>query len=99
MGRAIGMLDGAELDGHSVVVKRMGEERMPSQPDGRTIFVGGLSWDVGSEDLKIFASQLGEVTFATVCVDKVTGRSRGFGKVQFASVEMAEQASNDLNGR
>jgi len=97
--RAIELLDGAMLDGQNVLVKKLGEDRGPPCPDGRTVFVGSLSWDIGSEDLRVFASQLGEVTYATVFFDKDTGKSKGSGKVQFASPELAEQAVLELSGR
>ena len=70
----------------------------------KKLFVGGLPWATTSDDLKQLFSQHGTVTSATVITDKMTGRSRGFGFVEFESDDQAsaaEQALNntDYNGR
>lgn len=67
--------------------------------DGRTIFIGGLGWDVGSDDLQVFASQVGTVTFASVFIDNKTGKSKGCGKVQYETKELALQAVEELSGK
>jgi len=93
--RALQELQGAVLDGSAITVRRVGQA---PPDDGQTVFVRGLSWDVSSEDLKVFASQVGEVTFAIVFIDKESGRSKGSGKVQFASPNLAQKAVQELNG-
>lgn len=97
--RAFQDLEGAQLEGGRLSLRRPGEPRQPPAPDGRTIFLGGLSWDVDSEALKGFASQIGEVTYAAVFTNKETGKSKGSGKVQFATAELASKAVEELAGQ
>ena len=67
-------------------------------PDGRTIFLGGLSWELDSEGLRAFAEEVGHVTHAAVFTNR-EGRSKGSGKVQYESEELALKAVQELNGR
>ncbi len=68
------------------------------------IYVGNLSYQVTSEELRQAFEQFGEVSTASVVMDKLTGRSKGFGFVEMpdrASGEAAiKQLDNQpLNGR
>ena len=68
------------------------------------IFVGNLSWDTKDEGLRDFFSKFGNVTSATVITYRDTGRSKGFGFVEFDSEEAAKKAieegnSAELDGR
>lgn len=65
----------------------------------KKLFVGGLPWATTSEELKELFSQYGEVVSATVITDKMTGRSRGFGFVEFANDADAEAAIAGQNGK
>lgn len=65
----------------------------------KKLFVGGLPWATTSDDLKDLFSQAGTVSSATVMVDKMTGRSRGFGFVEFENDTEAENAVSMLNGK
>lgn len=47
---------------------------------------------------ELFAAA-GEVTSATVIIDKFSGKSKGFGFVEMATVEAAENAVNTMNGK
>lgn len=47
------------------------------------VFVGGLSWNITDEDLKAEFAKVAEVKSAKVVLDQQTGRSRGFGFVEF----------------
>lgn len=49
------------------------------------LFVWGLDWKLRGKDLAEFFSQWGNVTYATVILDKVTKKSKGFGFVEFES--------------
>ena len=66
---------------------------------GKKLFVGNLPFSVTSEDLQQHFGQAGTCESATVVTDRESGRSRGFGFVEMASPEDAEQAINVLNGR
>lgn len=63
------------------------------------LFVGGLSFNTSSEELSRFFEQSGSVVTANVVVDQFTGRSRGFGFVEMATAEDAQQAVTQLDGR
>ena len=62
------------------------------------LFVGGLSWGTGREELEQAFAQFGELLEVTVVTDRETGRSRGFGFVSFANEEDAERAIQEMNG-
>jgi RNA recognition motif-containing protein len=62
------------------------------------LFVGNLDYTVNSDDLRNHFAQAGSVVDAVVITDKMSGRSRGFGFVEFASEEEAGEAVKTLNG-
>ncbi|MBI4240613.1 MAG: RNA-binding protein [Candidatus Rokubacteria bacterium] len=63
------------------------------------LFVGGLSFSTSNDRLREVFSEAGQVESAVVVTDRDTGRSRGFGFVEMATAEEAEQAVTRLNGR
>ncbi|MEC8997183.1 MAG: RNA-binding protein [Candidatus Thermoplasmatota archaeon] len=62
------------------------------------IYVGNLPWSFRDESLKELFEEHGEVTSAKVIVDRMSGRSRGFGFVEMASADEAGAAIEALNG-
>jgi RNA recognition motif-containing protein len=62
------------------------------------LFVGGLSFSTSNERLREAFAACGTVESASVVTDRDTGRSRGFGFVEMATPEEAEQAISKLNG-
>ncbi len=62
------------------------------------LYVGNLPYRFSDEDLQSLFSPFGEVVTAIVVMDRQTGRSRGFGFVEFAKREQAEAAMKSLNG-
>jgi len=62
------------------------------------LFVGGLSFSTSTERLREAFAGVGSVESASVVTDRDTGRSRGFGFVEMATPEDAEQAISRLNG-
>lgn len=62
------------------------------------LFVGSLSWNTSSEELKDAFSSCGDVVEAKVITDRETGRSRGFGFVTFHDEQEATRAVETLNG-
>ncbi|KAK8491330.1 hypothetical protein V6N12_000064 [Hibiscus sabdariffa] len=65
----------------------------------KKLFIGGLSYGTDDQTLKEAFSEFGNVTEARVIVDRETGRSRGFGFVNFAEDEAANNALSAMDGQ
>jgi len=65
----------------------------------KKLYIGSLSYNVNDDQLKEFFSQAGTVESANVIVDRMSGRSRGFGFVEMASDDEAKTAIETLNGQ
>jgi heterogeneous nuclear ribonucleoprotein A1/A3 len=63
------------------------------------LFVGGISWNLDSEDLKEAFAEFGEVLSANIIKDRETQRSRGFGFVEYGTVEEAAAAKEAMDGK
>src|SRR5262245_28237371 len=63
------------------------------------LFVGGLPFSTSEDRLREVFAQAGQVESAVVVTDRSTGRSRGFGFVEMATSEEADQAVQKLNGK
>lgn len=63
------------------------------------LFVWNLSWNLTWQELKEVFSEFGEVNFVRIITDRETGRSKGFGFVEFASVEEATAAKDAMQGQ
>ncbi|MDT5156471.1 MAG: hypothetical protein QOH51_828 [Acidobacteriota bacterium] len=63
------------------------------------LYVGNLSFQTSSEDLRDLFAQAGTVESASVVEDRDTGRSRGFGFVEMATKEEGEAAIAQFNGK
>lgn len=63
------------------------------------LFVGGLSFSTSNDRLRELFAEAGTVESAVVVTDRDTGRSRGFGFVEMATPEEAEQAVQRYNGK
>ena len=61
------------------------------------IYVGNLSYEATEDDLRQAFSAHGEVTSVSIIMDKMTGRSRGFGFVEMADKNAANAAIQALN--
>ncbi len=66
---------------------------------GKKLYVGNLSFDTTDEELEQAFSEFGEITSALVVKDRVSGRSRGFGFVEFAEEQSAQSAKEAMNGK
>jgi RNA recognition motif-containing protein len=63
------------------------------------LYVGNMSFDTTEADLMEYFGQHGEVTSATIVMDRETGRPRGFGFVEFADAESGRKAMEATNGQ
>src|SRR5947209_15909256 len=63
------------------------------------LYVGNLSFQTTSDELRDHFAQAGNVESAQVVEDRMTGRSRGFGFVEMTSPEEAAAAIDQLNGK
>ena len=66
---------------------------------GFKLFVGNLPYSFTSDDLKTTFEPFGAVASAKVVMDRETGRSRGFGFVEYVDRDPGEAAMRDLNGK
>lgn len=65
----------------------------------KKLYVGGLSYSTNDAGLKATFEKAGAVTSATVIIDRMSGRSKGFGFVEMANDAEAEAAINMFNGQ
>ena len=63
------------------------------------LYVGQLSYSMSSEELANLFAAAGEVTSARVIMDRDSGRSKGFGFVEMASEQQAQDAIEQFNGK
>ncbi len=66
---------------------------------GKRLYVGSLSYGTTDDSLREAFSQAGTVETANVIVDKMSGRSKGFGFVEMSTEEEAKNAVEMLNGK
>lgn len=63
------------------------------------LYVGNLDYSVKGDQLGELFAQAGKVVSAVVISDKYSGRSKGFGFVEFGSDEEAKKAVEMFNGK
>lgn len=63
------------------------------------LYVGNLPYTTSEEDLRELFSAYGAPSSVNIVVDRFSGRSRGFGFVEFADAGEAQAAIEALNGR
>ena len=65
----------------------------------KRLYVGNLSYTTNQDSLSQAFSQAGTVSSVTVITDKMTGRSKGFGFVEFDDDAEAQKAIEMWNGK
>jgi len=63
------------------------------------IYVGNLSYDVTEEELRKEFEAFGGVESVSIITDKYSGRPKGFGFVEMASVSEGQAAITGINGK
>ncbi|WP_373531918.1 RNA recognition motif domain-containing protein [Vampirovibrio sp.] len=107
--QAIQSLNGYFLQGRDMVVDFQDENRgsggggsasgsaTGAPAKSAKLFVRSLSYGVSEADLEHCFQQAGHVVSVKIPTDRDTGEAKGFGFVEMASVEEAEQAIQRLN--
>lgn len=65
----------------------------------KKLYIGNLSYSTTDEGLRAAFETVGAVSSANVIMDKMTGRSRGFGFVEMTEDADAEKAIAMWNGK
>ncbi|XP_073284140.1 glycine-rich RNA-binding protein 2, mitochondrial-like [Primulina huaijiensis] len=63
------------------------------------LFIGGLSYGTDDQSLRDAFSSFGDVVEAKVITDRDTGKSRGFGFVNYSSDDSANSALSAMDGQ
>lgn len=63
------------------------------------LYVGGLPYSTNDEALKEYFAQAGNVSSAVIIMDKMSGRSKGFGFVEMSNDEEAQNAISMFNDK
>jgi cold-inducible RNA-binding protein len=63
------------------------------------LFVGNLSPDTSSDEIRDLFSEVGEVDSCQLITDRDSGRSKGFAFVEMNSADNANSAKEKFNGR
>lgn len=66
---------------------------------GKRLYVGNLPYSATDDSLRDFFETHGRTSSVAVIVDRETGRSRGFGFVEFETDASAEAAREALDGK
>lgn len=62
------------------------------------LYVGNLAFGTTVDQVRELFSQAGEIADVTIITDRETGRSKGFGFVEMATPEAAQDAITKFNG-
>jgi len=65
----------------------------------KKLYVGGLPYRTTEDELKDAFSSAGNVESAIIIIDRMSGRSKGFGFVEMATEEEAQAAIEAWNGK
>ena len=87
-------------EGLPTAISNLTSTRMDTatQGNGTRLYVGSLPYSTTDDQLKDHFSAAGNVTSAHVIIDKMSGRSKGFGFVEMATKEEAMKAIEMFNG-
>ncbi len=65
----------------------------------KKLYVGNLSYGTTQQALQDLFAEAGTVASATVIIDRMSGRSKGFGFVEMSTEEEAQKAIEMFNGK
>ncbi|HUX35615.1 MAG TPA: RNA-binding protein [Candidatus Paceibacterota bacterium] len=65
----------------------------------KKLYVGNLSYGTTQQTLQDLFAEAGNVASAAVIIDRMSGRSKGFGFVEMSTEEEAQKAIEMFNGK
>ena len=65
----------------------------------KKLYVGNLAFSVTDDELQQAFASFGNIMSARVVMDRMTGRSKGFGFVELEDDGLADEAVNKMNGQ
>ena len=65
----------------------------------KKLYVGNLDYSVTTDDLKAHFATAGDIVDAIVITDRASGRSKGFGFVEYTKDEDAKKAVEEFGGK
>lgn len=65
----------------------------------QNLFIGSLAYATTDDSLKAHFAQIGPVASARVITDRDSGKSKGFGFVEFENDDDNQKAIDELNGK
>lgn len=65
----------------------------------KKLYIGGLSYDTTEDSLKEAFGKAGKVESATIIIDRMSGRSRGFGFVEMEDEAGSKKAIEMWDGK
>lgn len=85
--------------GHHIPKKDRQSKFEEMKANFTNIYIKNLNPDVTDDEFRKLFEQYGAVTSSTIARDQETGKSRGFGFINFTTHESAAKAVEELNGR
>ena len=61
------------------------------------LYVGNLSYDTSEDDIRQVFENVGEVTEVNIIIDRMSGRSKGFGFIEMPDKDEATNAIYTIN--
>lgn len=71
-------------------------DRFAPQPPSRTLFVGNFPFEMGENEIRDILNRHGSVTAFKLVTDREQNRSKGYGFVEYSSIEDASRAIESL---
>lgn len=85
--------------GHHIPKKDRQSKFEEMKANFTNVYVKNISPDVNEDQFRELFEKFGDVTSSSLARDNETGKSRGFGFVNYTTHEAAAQAVDDLNGK
>ena len=63
------------------------------------LFVGWISWNLTEQDFEEAFAEFGEVVSVKIIKDRETGKSRGFGFVEYTNTNDSSAAKEAMDGK